>query len=118
MSKLLKSLSILIQNQIADHGIVIWYDPEAAYRGVVDRLDLENARILKFEGGYFRLRLAIEPWLEWIDESGAPIPEKEVPPRLLVYIPRNRHEGRHALVEAETAGVVIEPGASVSERNT
>jgi hypothetical protein len=118
MSKLLHNLSQLIQRQITERGLVLWYDPEKAYTHAVDRLALDNVELLKFEDGYFRLREALEPWLEWIDEAGQPMPDKEVPPRLLVYIPRSRDESQHTLVEAETAGVVIEPGASVADRNT
>lgn len=118
MSKLLYSLQQLIQRQITEHGLVVWYDPEAAYSHAVDRVALDGVEVLKLKDGYFRLREALEPWLEWIDASGAPIPEKEVPPKLLVYIPRARDESGHVLVEVETAGVVIEPGAPVAERNT
>jgi hypothetical protein len=118
MSKLLNSLQQLVQRQVTEHGLVVWYDPDAAYSHAVDRMGLDGVEVLKFEDGYFRLREALEPWLEWIDEAGGPIPEKEVPPKLLVYIPRPRDESGHVLVEVETAGVVIEPGAPVAERNT
>jgi hypothetical protein len=118
MSKLLDSLRQLIQRQITERGLVLWYDPEAAFSHAVDRLALDGVEVLKFEDGYFRLRETLEPWLEWIDDAGYPMPDKEEPPQLLVYIPCHREESQHVLVEAETAGVVIEPGASAAERNT
>lgn len=41
-----------------------------------------------------------------------------VPPNVVVYVPLARSETDFALIEAETAGVVMEPGAEVAERNT
>lgn len=119
MSLLLDSLRQLIQRQITERGIVVWYDPEHAYSHAVDRLDLDDGiTLLKYEDGYFRLREQMESHLEWIDESGRPIADREVPPKLLAYVPLARADSQFALVEVETAGTVIEPGAAVVERNT
>lgn len=118
MSKLLTSLRQLIQRQLDERGIVIWYDPQRSYAHAINRLEPENAEIIEEEAGFFALREKLEPWLEWLDEAGKPIPEREVPPRVVVYVPRERSDSEYALIEAETAGVVVEPGASVSERNT
>jgi hypothetical protein len=118
MPKLTDTLSQLIQRQINERGIVVWYDPDKAYTGAVDTLNLEGVTVLKYVDGYFRLREELENWLEWIDEKGRPIADGEVPPKLLVYVPQDRAESHHALVEVETAGVVVEPGAPVTERNT
>lgn len=118
MPKLTDSLSQLLQRQINERGIVVWYDPEHAYCRAVDGLELDGATVLKYVDGYFRLREELEPWLEWIDDAGRPIADREVPPKLLVYIPKDRADSHYALVEVETAGVVIEPGAPVMERNT
>jgi hypothetical protein len=118
MLKLTDSLHQLIQRQITERGIVVWYDPERAYSHAVDQLALKDVAVIKYEDGYFRLREQMEPWLEWIDDDRKPIADKEVPPKLLVYIPKARSNSEFALVEAETAGVVIEPGAPVAERNT
>lgn len=118
MSQLLQSLTQLLQRQITDRGIVVWYDPDKAYAKSVDRLDLESVTVLKYEDGYFRLREQLEPWMEWVDESGRAMADREVPPKLLVYVPHARDESHFALIEAETAGVVVEPGAPVAERNT
>jgi len=118
MPKLTDTLSQLLQRQINERGIVVWYDPEGAYTQAVDTLDLEGVTVLKYKDGYFRLREELEAWLEWIDEDGRPIADREVPPKLLVYVPKNRADNDFALVEVETAGVVVEPGAPVTERNT
>ena len=118
MSQILDSLRQLLQRQITDRGIVVWYDPDKAYSKAVDRLAMEGVTCLKYEDGFFRLREQLEPWLDWIDDSGRPRAEQEVPPKLLVYVPHPRDESHFALIESETAGVVVEPGAPVAERNT
>lgn len=118
MSQLLESLRQLLQRQITDRGIVVWYDPDKAYAKSVDRLNLEGVTCLKYGDGYFRLREQLEPWMEWVDESGRAMADHEVPPKLLVYVPHAREDSHFALIEAETAGVVVEPGAPVAERNT
>jgi len=118
MSQLLHSLRQLLQRQITDRGVVVWYDPDKAYSKAVDRLELDGVEVLKFEDGFFRLREQLDPWLEWIDEEGRPMADHEIPPRLIVYIPQHREDTHFALIEAETAGVVVEPGAPVAERNT
>ena len=89
---------------------MVWYDPQGSYAHAVDRLAPENAAILKEDGGYFQLREELERWMEWLDEEGKPNPDREVPPRVVVYVPRERADSEYVLIEAETAGVVIEPG--------
>lgn len=118
MAKLKHTLRQLLQRQINERGIVVWYDPEQAYVRVVDELEFDGVTVLKYVDGYFRLREALEEHLEWIDNQGRPIADREVPPLLLVYVPKDREDSHFALVEVETAGVVVEPGASVTERNT
>lgn len=118
MPKLTDSLSHLLQRQINERGIVVWYDPDQAYTQAVDGLNLEGVTVLKYVDGYFRLREELENWLEWIDDEGRPIADREVPPKLLVYVPQDRAESHFALIEVETAGAVVEPGAPVTERNT
>ena len=118
MPKLTDSLSQILQRQLNERGIVVWYDPEQAYSKAVDGLNLKEVTVLKYVDGYFRLREELENWLEWIDDKGTPIADHEVPPKLLVYVPKDRAESHFALIEVDTAGVVVEPGAPVTERNT
>jgi hypothetical protein len=118
MSQILDSLRQLLQRQITDHGIVVWYDPDKAYSKAVDRLALDGVTCLKLEDGFFRLREQLESWLEWIDEAGRPMADHEIPPKLLIYVPQLREDTHFALIEAETAGEVVEPGAPVAERNS
>jgi len=118
MGKVTDELNSLINKQVQDYGIVVWYDPEQTYAEVVNQLNLPETTIFRYTGSFFELRYRIEPFLEFIDENGKLHPNLETPLRLLVYIPLDRGRTQHALVEAEAAGVVMEPGASPWQRNT
>jgi hypothetical protein len=118
MGKLTDNLQQLLLRQINERGIVVWYDPEKAYTRAVERLALPDVSVLRHEDGFFRLREKLEPLIEWVDDDGRPRPDGEVPPRLLVYVPMARTASDFALIEAESAGAVVEPGAPVTERNT
>ena len=97
----------LLNTQLKDHGIVLWYDPHQFYAGFVQTLNLVKTEILHFNGSFFALRQAAESYLNQ--------PE---PPHLLIYLPLEQTDTRHALVELEAAGVVLRPGAQPPERNT
>lgn len=118
MGKITEELITLIKKQVQDHGLVVWYDPERVYTDLVSRLELPETTILQFEGSFFELRHRMEPFLEFVDENGHFHADVGIPPRLLVYVPLDRATTQHALIEAETAGVVMQPGASPWQRNT
>lgn len=118
MGKVTTELIALLSKQIQDHGIVVWYDPAQEYAELVERLELPETTILQFVGSFFELRYRIEPYLEFVDEDGRFKDDIETPPRLLVYLPIDRAKTQHALIEAEAAGVVMQPGASPWQRNT
>ncbi len=118
MGKVTEELIKLITKQVQDHGIVVWYDPERVYTDLVSRLEMPETTILQFEGSFFELRHRMEPFLEFVDENGQFHTDVGIPPRLLVYVPRDHVTTQHALIEAESAGVVIEPGANPWQRNT
>lgn len=118
MGKVTDELMALIARQVQDHGIVVWYDPDQAYGEVVDRFNLPETTVVRFAGSFFRLRYQIEPFLEFVEEDGRLRPGLETPPKLLIYIPLDRTKTQHAMIEAETSGVVMEPGASPWQRNT
>jgi hypothetical protein len=118
MGKLTDNLQQLLLRQINERGIVVWYDPERAYTHAVEKLALPDVTVLRHEDGFFRLREKLEPFIEWVDDNGRPRPDGEVPPRLLVYLPMARTASDFGLIEAESAGAVVEPGAPVTERNT
>lgn len=91
----------LIAKQVNDNGLVVWYDPDGAYSKEVERLELPDTAVLRYEGSFVRLR--------WeIDQKR--IMDGEELPRLVVYVPMAQEETHHALIELEAAGVVMQPG--------
>jgi hypothetical protein len=97
----------LISKQVADHGIVVWFDPDGHYSELVGSLARDGLTIARYTGSFFLLRREIEPLLHG-----------DAPPRLIVYVPLDRSATHDALVEAEAAGVAIYPGAHPWPRNT
>jgi PglZ domain len=108
----------MIEKQVADHGIVVWYDGERAYEKLAREMALPKAKFLTYESSFFALREKLEPFLEWIDANGKPRPDGHVPRKLLIYLPIEQEKTQYALIEAETAGVVMKPGANPWQRNT
>ena len=118
MGKISAKVRDLLARQVRERGIVVWYDPEKVYWALVKRLDIPETTILLWEDSFFRLREKLEPMLEFVGEDGRLKAECDVPPRMVVYVPIARAESEFALIEAETAGAVVEPGAPAAERNT
>jgi hypothetical protein len=118
MGKVTEELVALITRQIQDHGIVVWYDPDLAYGDVIDQLHPPETTVLRYEDSVFQLRHRLEPFLEFVDNDGRIQATIETPPRVLLYVPLDRSKLQHALIEAEAAGVVMEPGGSPWQRNT
>ena len=118
MGKVTEELISLIKKQIQDYGIVVWYDPEKDYNEVFDNLDIPDVSQLRHEGAHLDLRYRLETFLEYINENGQFTDNLDTLPRVLIYAPMNRIENQRALIEAESAGVVMEPGASPWQRNT
>ena len=118
MGKVTEELVALITKEIQDHGIVVWYDPDLAYGDVINQLHPPETTVLRYEDSVFQLRHRLEPFLEFVDDDGRLRANIEAPPRVLLYVPLDRSKLQHALIEAETAGVVMEPGVSPWQRNT
>lgn len=116
MGKILEELTSLINKQLDDHRVVIWYDPEHAYEQVIDSLSFPETSILRYQGSFFELRYRLEPFLECVDEEGNLI--EKVQSRALVYLPLEQNQTQYALIEAEKAGTFMAPGASPWQRNT
>jgi hypothetical protein len=112
MAVVTEHLLQLIARQVDDKGLVVWYDPEQAYLGVVDLLpqrttDHGPLTIAKYDGSFFKLRKEIDHLMNG-----------EQPPRLVVYVPLAQDKTDHALIELEAAGVVMRPGQQPPNRNT
>ncbi|MCI0695646.1 PglZ domain-containing protein [candidate division KSB1 bacterium] len=107
MGMIAEYLRNLIAKQVDDHGLVLWFDPEGHYAKVASDLAIPNTTVARYDGSFFALRHQIEPLLQGIE-----------PPRLVVYIPRDRSRTHSAMIEAETAGVIMQPGQQPPSRNT
>ncbi|NIM12894.1 MAG: PglZ domain-containing protein [Candidatus Aminicenantes bacterium] len=118
MGKVSEFIINLLKKQVEKKGIVVWYDPEKNYTEFIKELEIPGTTILHFKGSYLALRSEIEPFLEFIDDSGKPVSNCHLPPGLIIYVPLDRSETGYALIEAESAGVILEPGASAWQLNT
>jgi len=118
MGKVTEHLISLIKKQITEKGIVVWYDHERLYSDLFEAIDLSDTTILSYEGSFFKLRNKIESLVEFLDEKDQPVNNCGAPPKVLIYVPLSRHETNNALVEFDTSGTVLEPGAGPLERNT
>ena len=104
-----RHLISLIAKQVADHGLVVWYDPDGVYADAVGALELPDTTVLRYEGSFFDLRWRIDQ---------QKLMDGEEPPRLVVYVPLAQDKTDHALIELEAAGVVMQPGQQPPARNT
>jgi hypothetical protein len=97
----------LIAKQVEDYNLVVWYDPESVYADAASSFDLPNTTLAKYKDSFLQLRHEVNGLLNG-----------EEPPRLVVYVPKDRGDTQHALVELEMAGVVVQPGQQPPQRNT
>ena len=97
----------LITKQVEDRGLVVWYDPDRVYSSAVELLNLPNTTVARYSGSFFQLRREIDHLLN-----------DQQPPRLVVYVPEDRGQIHHALVELEAAGIIMQPGQQPPNRNT
>ena len=119
MAKNLSSrIRSMITRQVKNRGIVVWYNPEKAYTGLIKDLGLSDTTVLQYTDSFFRLRHELEPHLEFVTAEAKPKGGCLVAPNIVVYLPMERGKTPFALIEAETAGVVVEPGAESPERNS
>jgi hypothetical protein len=99
----------LIDKQINDNGLVVWYDPDGGYESAIAVLELPDTTILRYTDSFLRLR--------WEVDQKHLMDGKEAP-RLLIYVPMAQEQTHHALIELETAGVIMQPGQQPPARNT
>jgi hypothetical protein len=97
----------LIAKQVEDHRLIVWYDPDQVYSAAVAELGVPDATVACYNGSFFQLRHDIDSLMNG-----------EQAPRLVVYIPEDRGNIHHALIELEAAGAIIQPGQQPPNRNT
>lgn len=118
MGKVSDFLAALILKQVDDHGIVVWYDPQKAFSSFTRGLTLPETAILTYKNGFFPLREELEPLLECVTNDGEIDAGREHPPKVVIYVPMDRDQTDYALIETETAGIVLEPGRAEADHNT
>ena len=97
----------MIDKQVDDRGLVVWYDPERAYGSAAEGLNLPNTTVTRYDGSFLKLRREIDHLLN----DGQP-------PRLVVYVPIERTETHSALIELDCAGVIMQPRQQPPACNT
>jgi hypothetical protein len=107
MDNVTRLLFDLIQKQVDDKGLVVWYDPEQAYGNVVTELSLPGTTVLKYDGSFLQLRKQADHMMGGVQ-----------PPRLVVYVPVEREKTHSALIELDCAGVVMQPRQQPPACNT
>lgn len=64
-------------NRQGEAGLVVWYDENGTLASIIEKLNFENVKLLKFDGSYLALRFALESqdpefkgrWLVYIPEK-------------------------------------------------
>jgi hypothetical protein len=106
MGVITETIRSLLADAVRDHGLVLWFDPDRHYEGILTGLDAGQDSTLRFDGSYYALRLEAEPHLRGLD-----------PPKMLVYLPVTYKAAEEPLAEMLALGVALQPGVPGS-RNT
>ena len=99
----------LVERQVKERGLVVWFDPEKHYQEFLEEISLPETAVERYEGSFFELRHRVEPHL------GS---DKDSPPRLVIYVPETEEDTHNALVEFTDPGVVMKPGQHSVNLNT
>src|ERR1035437_5935825 len=97
----------LIAKQVDEKGLVVWYDPEQAYISAAAELSIPNTTVARYDDSFFKLRKEIDELLN-----------DQQPPRLVVYVPKERTKTDSALIELDYAGVIMQPKQQPPACNT
>src|SRR6267142_1142767 len=106
MKVITQTVEKLIADDIRDHSLVVWFDPDRHYETIVRGLRAGQERTLVYVGSFYKLRLEAEPFLRGFD-----------PPRMLVYVPIPWEHAEEPLAELLALGVTLRPGVQ-GNRNT
>ena len=96
----------LVTRQLDEAHVVVWYDPDRFYQGLVSKLELVDTHVVSYDGSFLALRRSFDSLLD-----------SDQAPRLLIYVPMDKDDSHSALVEAESCGTVLAPGAPSAPRN-
>ena len=107
MGKITNYLGEMICKHLNDYGIVVWFDPAKQYQNILETIDIDQADLFIFTESFFELRRQLEPLLDGME-----------PPKVLVYIPKDKSETENALIELEKAGCILTPGHPSINQNT
>lgn len=107
MAVVTEHLVQLIVKQVDDRGLVVWYDPEQAYGSAAAELSLPKTTVARFDGSFLKLRKEIDHLMN----DGQP-------PRLVVYVPIEREKTHSALIEIDSAGIIMQPRQQPPACNT
>jgi len=107
MGLLLDYMTSLLLEQVKKNHIVVWFDPDKWYSGMVESLDLPGVTVAQYQGSFFALRQKVEPLIG-----------HEEPPDLVLYVPMAEEDSLNALAELSVAGIVMRPGQNPWQRNT
>jgi len=102
MGKVTDYLVSVIKKQVKNKGIVVWYDPELKYAKALPSLNFGKTPVHIYEKSFFKLRKAIDGYL-----SG------DEPSKCIIYIPLERKKDSSPMIEAESAGIVVESGGAL-----
>ena len=103
MGVVIEALKQLIAQQVSEHGVVLWFDPECHYENETSSVVSSDLTFVRFKGSYYQLRADVEPLLRGSD-----------PPKLLVYLPVEYEVAKGPLAELLAFGTVMRPGAAGS----
>ncbi len=107
MGKVTDELIARIRRQVQEYGLVVWFDPDAAYAGVLELLRRDGFRVETYDGSFFELRHRIDAALAGGQAS-----------QVVLYVPLSDADASGPLAEAVAAGVVMKPGDQAATRNT
>lgn len=107
MEKVTDHIIELIQKQVKESHLVVWFDPKGDYKEVVEKLSIPDTLITKYQGSFFALRHEVDQLMKGTE-----------PPNLIIYVPCAEERADNALIGYTKTGVVMKPGQSPWQRNT
>ncbi len=78
-----------IRKKLREQRVLIWYDSDCAFKGFAENLTLGGARVVRFQGSYFRLRREVEDLFTRYGTENMAVLDC-----LLIYVPAPRLDER------------------------